>query len=85
MGENKMFRETVKWESMNRECLHQQIVSALKNMPEELRQVFVLRHYEGLSNKELALKMGVANLELTSLLVKANSAFRAALEEKRAS
>ena len=71
-----MHTETVKWKPISRECLHQQIVGALEDMPEKLRQVFVLTHYEGLSGNDLARQMGLEKLELASLLTEANSAFR---------
>ena len=80
-----MLTETLKWKPISRQGLHERIVGALADMPERLRQVFVLTHYEGLSDSDLALQMGLGRLELASLLSEANSAFRSALEEKRVS
>lgn len=75
--------DTLKSETSNRAILHAEIMGALKIMPEKLRKVFVLTHYEDLSKKEIALRTRVPEPELHYLVGEANSAFHLALSDSR--
>jgi len=72
---NSMKQDTVN----NREILYTQIIEALAKMPEELREVFVLNHYEGMTDGAIATEIGIRPPELETLVWQANSAFQRAL------
>ena len=72
-------KDTVKLESGNRDILYSQIIDALDTMPERLREVFVLKHYEGMSEQEIASRTGIQPMELAAMLCEANSTFRRSL------
>ena len=57
---------------LQREKLFKQIVEALNEMPDLLRRTFVLRHYEGFSEREIAAKVGVKAEEVSPLLKRAD-------------
>ncbi len=61
-----------KGNGLQREELFKQIVGALNEMPDLLRRTFVLRHYKGLSEKEIAVKVGVKAEEVSPLLRRAD-------------
>ena len=46
-------------ETTNRDILFEQIVKVLDHLPAELKEVFVLTHYDGLSLEEVAASTGV--------------------------
>ena len=70
-----MMQDTVN----NREILYTRIIEALVEMPEELREVFVLNHYEGMTDQAIATKIGIRRPEIEALVWEANSAFERAL------
>ena len=57
---------------LQRQKLFKRIVGALDAMPHLLRQAFVLRHYKGFSENEIAAKVGVEAEEVSSLLRRAD-------------
>ena len=72
-------KDTVRLELGNRDILYSQIIDALDTMPERLREVFVLKHYEGMSEQEIASRTGIQPRELAAMLWVANSTFRRSL------
>ena len=83
IGRKRMMRDTLGSEANSREVLYAQIMDALDTMPERLREVFILTHYEGLSEGAIANKMGVRQPELESLVREANSTFRRAISKSQ--
>jgi len=73
-------QDTVKSEIANRDVLYSQILDALDTMPERLREVFVMQHYDGMTQQAIAHKTGIQPAELASLLWEANSTFQRALK-----
>ena len=73
-------QDTLGSEVANRELLQAQILNALDRMPERLREVFVMQHYNGMNQQAIAQKTGIQAKELVSLVWKANSAFQRALK-----
>jgi len=82
---NRTMQDTVKSESSKREVLYSQIMDALETMPERLREVFVLTHYEGMSEEAIASKIGIKQPDLESIVWEANSAFEHALKSSQTS
>jgi DNA-directed RNA polymerase specialized sigma24 family protein len=72
-------QDTVKSDIQNRDLLYSQILDALETMPNRLREVFVLQHYDGMSEQAIARKTGIQPVELASLVGEANSTFQRAL------
>ena len=58
---------------LKREELFDQIIQALAEMPDLLRQTFVLSHYQGLSPDEIAAKVDVKKQDVPFLLRRADS------------
>ena len=65
-----------------REALFRTIRSTLERMPSDLREAFVLSHYEHLPPAEIARRMRVVPSELTDLLKRANRIFYRDLRKK---
>ena len=65
----------------SRDTLFRHIVHALDEMPSDLREVFILSHYEHLPTEEIALQMHRKPGELASLMGRANAAFFQHLHE----
>jgi DNA-directed RNA polymerase specialized sigma24 family protein len=57
----------------NREGLYAGIVENLRQMPAQLRQVFVLRHYRGYSPAEIAVVTGIQESSVGLLLKQAEA------------
>ena len=57
----------------NRESLLHQILEALKDMPGEVRETFILSHYEGRSIFQISRMEGIAEREVAARLRLANS------------
>jgi DNA-directed RNA polymerase specialized sigma24 family protein len=72
--------ERVKSETQKRDLLYSQILEALDIMPETLREIFVLQHYNGLTQQAIARKTGIEPIQLSSLVSEANSTFQRALK-----
>lgn len=66
-----------------REILFSRIVEILDEMPESLRDVFVLTHYEGKSPSEVASILGIPESDFGSLLIQANQYFYRTLRRLR--
>ena len=58
-----------------RDALFRDIVHSLEEMPVDLREVFVLSHYEHLAVDDIARRMSLAPRELDDLLERANEIF----------
>ncbi len=58
-----------------RDALFRHIMHALKEMPAELREVFMLRHYEHMSADEIAGRMSLDAANLAELVERANGTF----------
>jgi RNA polymerase sigma factor (sigma-70 family) len=74
-------KDAVQLDSSKRDILYSQIMDALDKMPERLREVFVLKHYEGMSEQVIASRTGIQPMELAAMLWKANSILRRSLLE----
>lgn len=74
-------KETEEFESNKREILYSQIIEALETMPDRLREVFVLKHYEGMSEQAIATRTGIRPQELAAIVWKANSTFQQSLRK----
>lgn len=59
-----------------REDLYARIVIGLQQMPEELREVFILSHYEGRSLERIAQALGIPPEQVAGLLEEADSRFK---------
>ena len=53
---------------LDRDQLFQQIIEALNQMPDLMRQVFILSHYQEVSPDDIASKIGVKKEEIPFLL-----------------
>ncbi len=53
---------------LDRDQLFQQIIEALNQMPDLMRQVFILSHYQEVSPDDIASKIGVKEEEIPFLL-----------------
>ena len=60
-------------DQLKREVLFESIVEAIGEMPDLLRQAFILSHYKGLSEKEIAVHVGVDEQKVRFLLGGADS------------
>jgi len=69
--------------SRDRKFLHSQILKALESMPKRLKEVFVLTHYEALSEDAVARKIGIERPEVELLIYDANSSFQRALRSSQ--
>ena len=58
-----------------RHQLFEAILQTLNGMPEHLRKIFVLSHYQGCGEKEIAESLGLAEKEIPRLLRKAKLKF----------
>lgn len=58
-----------------REELYEQIVRVLDHMPEDLREIFVMAHYQNRSPIEMAEITGLAAADLKSTVSEANRVF----------
>ena len=67
----------------NREMLFQGIVSRLNKMPALLRQVFVLHHYHGYSDTEIARLTGLKEKHIPALLQSAEELVYGAVRRLR--
>ncbi len=63
-----------------RDQLFHRILKVLNEMPDSLRQTFMLSHYDGLSLDQIARKIGVEQQDAPSLLKRANTLFHEKLE-----
>ncbi len=63
-----------------RDELFHRILKVLNEMPDSLRQTFMLSHYNGLSLDQIARKIGVEQQDAPSLLKRANTLFHEKLE-----
>jgi DNA-directed RNA polymerase specialized sigma24 family protein len=70
-----MAQALIDWTVRNRDVLFEQIVRALDQMPADLREVFVLTHYEGKSPWEIAERMHVSTVEINDRISRANDVF----------
>ncbi len=70
-----MAQALIDWTVRNRDVLFEQIVRALDQMPADLREVFVLKHYEGKSPWEIAERMHVGTVEINDRISRANDVF----------
>ncbi|MDA2924714.1 hypothetical protein MYX65_08685 [Acidobacteria bacterium AH-259-L09] len=67
-----MARQMKRLKKSKREQLFDIILDSLNEMPDLLRQVFVLSHYHGNSSAEIATKFGVREEDVPFLLKRAN-------------
>ena len=58
-----------------RHDLFESILGALNAMPERLRKVFVLSHYQGHSPEEIASKLSMRRAQVAEMLEEANLRF----------
>ena len=58
-----------------RDQLFHRILKVLNEMPDSLRQTFMLSHYNGLSLDQIARKIGVEQQDASRLLKRANTFF----------
>ena len=58
-----------------RDQLFHRILKVLNEMPDSLRQTFMLSHYNGLSLDQIARKIGVEQQDASLLLKRANTLF----------
>jgi DNA-directed RNA polymerase specialized sigma24 family protein len=70
-----MSQGSVGFTYQRRDALFRHILYALDEMPAELREVFMLRHYEHLSVEEMASRMSLDATGLAELLERANGIF----------
>lgn len=63
-----------------REELFNRVVTALRQMPEDLREVFVRTHYRSFDSASAAVEIGVSERQLASRRLAAEQAFFANLE-----
>ena len=63
-----------------RDQLFHRILKVLNEMPDSLRQTFMLSHYDGLSLDQIARKIGVEQQDASLLLKRANTFFLKKLE-----
>ena len=63
-----------------RDELFHRILKVLNEMPDSMRQAFMLSHYNGLSLDQIARKIGVEQQDASSLLKRANTLFHEKLE-----
>jgi len=70
-----MAQSSVGFTYQRRDALFRHIMHALDEMPAELREVFVLRHYEHLSFDEIAGRMSRDATGLAALSERANGIF----------
>ena len=67
-------------DQLERDELFHRILKVLDEMPDLLRQTFILSHYNGLSLDQIARKIGVAQQDAPPLLRRANTLFYEKLE-----
>ena len=60
---------------LERKKLSKRIVEAVNHMPIQVRRVFILSHYRGLSLQEIAAGLGIEESEANSLLRCGNTLF----------
>ena len=70
----------LKPDQSERDELFHQILKVLNEMPDLLRQTFILSHYKGLSLDQIARKIGVEQQDAALLLKRANTFFYKKLE-----
>jgi DNA-directed RNA polymerase specialized sigma24 family protein len=73
---------SISWEvneMSDRNLLSKRIVEAVYQMPTQVRRVFVLSHYRGLSLQEIAGSLGIKEKEAESLLRWGNTFFHRTL------
>ena len=70
-----MAQAIMDWTVRHRDLLFEQIVRALDRMPEDLREAFVLTHYEGKSPQEIAETMHVGTVEINDRISRARDVF----------
>ena len=70
----------IKPDQPERDSLFHRILKVLNEMPDSLRQTFMLSHYNGLSLDQIARKIGVAQQDAPPLLRRANTLFYEKLE-----
>lgn len=58
---------------LERRNLSNRIVEAVNQMPPNVRGVFILSHYRGLSAKEIAEELEILETEAESLLISGNT------------
>ena len=63
-----------------RDQLFHRILKVLNEMPDSLRQTFMISHYDGLSLDQIARKIGVEQQDASLLLKRANTFFLKKLE-----
>ena len=66
-----------------RDGLFEEIVHILGDMPEELREIFVLSHYECRGSHEIASLMRLSPAELEGRLKRANRIFYRSLRKRK--
>lgn len=59
----------------HRDGLYEQILGSLSQMPPDLRELFILSHYEGKPLRELAAALSIEPGDLARKLAKANALF----------
>lgn len=64
-----------KLKAIGRDCLYYSIVDTLEHLPERLRKVFILSHYQGKSAGEMATLFQTSVGEIQELLDEANRRF----------
>lgn len=74
-----MIRLRTDKEVASRDKIYEKIERALQDMPSDLREIFVLRHYRGKTIGEIATARNQDRSSLERLLSRANRAFYAAL------
>ncbi|MGH9339260.1 MAG: RNA polymerase sigma factor [Acidobacteriota bacterium] len=72
------------FDQLNREKVFDGILEALEEMPEELRQMFVLGHYRGLSATQIAQEIGQEQQKVETLLRRADEFLYKKLRSLRA-
>ena len=78
-----MVQAVCKFENLDRENLFREIIESLKILPDPLRQVFVRSHYQGRSNAQIAMELGLPEDTVFSMLEDANLSFHHHLHDLR--
>lgn len=66
-----------------RHDLFESILGALNAMPDSQRKIFVLSHYQGLAQDEIAAKLGISRRQVIQALREANLRFSAEVRDYR--
>jgi DNA-directed RNA polymerase specialized sigma24 family protein len=70
-----MAQVSIDWTVRRRETLFDEIVRALGRMPKDLREIFMLTHYEGKSAWEIAERMHLSPTEIHDRISRSRDVF----------